>query len=162
MVPLPSQALDLEATVRQALENNNRIEARRHQSEAAAHRMDAARSGYLPKVNLEVGATATDNPGQAFLAKINQGAATLQDFQPDVVNDPDATTDIRSAVSVRQPLYRGGATRAEVAQARSGRDRAGKALQGTRLEVALAATEAFLKVQLGQARVRVTSEALKA
>jgi len=162
LVPLPSQALDLEATVRQALENNNRIEARRYRSEAAAHRMDAARSGYLPKVNLEVGATATDNPGQAFLAKINQGAATGQDFQPDVVNDPDATTDIRSAVSVRQPLYRGGATRAEVAQARSGRDQAGKALQGTRLEVALAATEAFLKVQLGQARVRVTSEALKA
>lgn len=162
MAPARGLALDLEATVRQALENNNRVEARRHQSEAAAHRFDAAHSGYLPQVDLEVGATATDNPGQAFLAKINQGAATGQDFNPDVVNDPDATTDIHSALAVRQPLYRGGATQAEVARARSGRERAGKALEGTRLEVALSATEAFLKVQLSEARVRVTREALKA
>ncbi|MEF8793029.1 TolC family protein [Thiohalorhabdus sp.] len=162
MLSGPSLALDLEATVRQALENNNRVEARRHQSTAAAHRMDAARSGYLPQVDLEIGATATDNPGRAFRTKINQGAATPQDFGTDVVNDPDTTTDIRSALAVRQPLYRGGATRAEVAQARSGRERASKALQGTRLEVALSATKAFLKVQLGQARVQVTREALKA
>jgi outer membrane protein TolC len=160
--PAPALALDLAGAVRQALANNNRVEARQYQADAAGHRVEAARSGYLPQVAVEVGATQTDNPGQAFLAKINQGSATVRDFQPDVVNDPDATTDLRSALVVRQPLYRGGATRAQVARARAGQERAGQALAQTRLQVALAATQAFLDVQLAQARVRVTREALEA
>jgi|GEM_PF-317601 len=158
----PAHALDLEDAVRQALENNNRVEAQRHQVDAAAYRVEAAKSGYLPEVAVEVGAVQTDNPGQAFLAKINQGSATQEDFSPTVVNDPDATTDLRSALVVRQPLYRGGATRAQVARARSGEERANQALAGTRLQTALSATQAFLEVQLAQARVRVTREALEA
>lgn len=161
-LPVPASALDLAGAVRQALDNNNRIEARRHQMTAAGHRVDAARSGYLPQMDVELGATATDNPGRAFLAKINQGAATRQDFQPEVVNDPDATTDLSSALVLRQPLYRGGATQAQVARARSGRDRASQALASTRLQVALSATQAFLEVQLAQARLRVTRDALDA
>jgi outer membrane protein TolC len=162
LAPPPAAALDLSDAVRQALANNNLVEARQHQRDAADHRVDAARSGYLPQVEVEVGATATDNPGQAFLAKINQGSANQEDFSPTVVNDPDATTDIRSALVLRQPVYRGGATSAEVARARSGRERADHALAGTRLQVALSATRAFLEVQLARARVQVTREALEA
>jgi len=160
--PVPSPAMGLAEAVKQALANNNQVEAGRHRMTAAGHRVEAAKSGYLPQVDLEVGATRTDNPGQAFLAKINRGSATSEDFSPTVVNDPGATNDVHSALVVRQPLYRGGATQAQVERARSGQEQASEALRGTRLQVALSATQAFLRVQLAQARVRVTREALEA
>jgi outer membrane protein TolC len=162
LAPAPAPALELESAVRQALANNNRVEAQRHRLTAAGHRIDAAETGYLPQVDLEVGARHTDNPGQAFLAKINQGRAEATDFTPSVVNDPDPTTDVVTALVLRQPLYRGGATSARVAQAKSGHEAASQAVQRTELNVALGATRAFLDVQLAQSRVRVTEEALEA
>ena len=160
--PASAPALELEEAVRQALANNPRLEAQQHRARAADHRVDAARSGYLPQMDLSVGARHTNNPAQAFMAKINQADATLEDFGPSVVNDPDPITDVATVLSVRQPLYRGGATQAQVAQAESGRVGASQALNRARLEVALGATRAFLEVQVAEARVRVTREALEA
>ncbi|HKL78322.1 MAG TPA: TolC family protein, partial [Gammaproteobacteria bacterium] len=134
----------------------------RHRMSAAGHRVDAAQSGYLPQVDLQVGARHTDNPGQAFMTKINQARATQKDFAAAVVNDPDPTTDIATSLELRQPIYRGGATTAQVAQAESGVAGATQGLQRTKLNVALGATRAFLGVQLAQSRVKVTKEALEA
>jgi outer membrane protein TolC len=162
LVPAPAAALDLETAVQQALSNNHLVEAQRHRMSAAGHRVDAAQSGYLPQVDLQVGARHTDNPAQAFMTKINQARATEKDFRPFVVNDPDPTTDIATSLELRQPIYRGGATSASVEKAESGRESASQALQRTKLNVALGATRAFLRVQLAESRVRVTEEALEA
>ncbi|MFA9459761.1 TolC family protein [Thiohalorhabdus sp. Cl-TMA] len=162
LVPGTAGAIGLEEAVRQALENNNQVSASRYRMKAAGHRVDAARSGYLPQVDLQVGARATDNPAQAFIAKLNQAEVTSQDFRPGTLNDPDTTTDFATALVLRQPLYQGGATSARVTQARSSREAAGEQFNQTRLNVALGATRAFLQVQLARAQVRVTREALEA
>jgi TolC family type I secretion outer membrane protein len=154
--------MSLEEAVHQALANNPRVTASEQAVTAAEHGVTAARAGYLPRVDLKVGARATDNPGQAFLAKINQGAATAQDFRPGVVNDPDTTSDVATTLELRQPLYQGGAIGARVSQARAERAGAEEGLDSSRLEVALGATRSYLDVLLAQARQRVTDQALKA
>ncbi|KPV41048.1 hypothetical protein AN478_03740 [Thiohalorhabdus denitrificans] len=168
LAPGTAQALELPEAVRQALENNNQVQAQRYRQEAAGYRAEAAGSGYLPVVDLEVGARATNSPAQAFMAKLSQGDVQGEDFgdltQGDfgTLNDPDTTSDLATALVLRQPLYRGGATSAEVRRARSNREAMSRQLDQTRLDVALGATKAFLRVQLAEARVAVTEEALKA
>jgi outer membrane protein TolC len=167
LLPAPASALDLEATVRQALANNDRIRAQDHRLRAADARVEAARGGYWPQLAVEVGARHTNNPGQAFMAKLNQGDVSGEDFGPQpgtysTLNDPDPTTDVATALVLRQPVYRGGATTAQVRQASSGRDSAQQDLRSAQLRVALGATEAYLRVQLARARVEVTREALEA
>ena len=158
----PAHAMGLEEAVRQALSNNPRLESGEQAVTAADHAVEASQFGYLPRLDISVGARATDNPGQAFLAKINQGDATRQDFQPDVVNDPDTTTDLATTLELRQPIYQGGAITARVEQAQAKRGSAEQALDGSRLQVALKATRSYLDILLAQARQRVTEQALKA
>ncbi|MFP4560352.1 MAG: TolC family protein [Thiohalorhabdus sp.] len=168
LAPGAAQGLELREAVRQALENNSQVQAQRHQQEAAGYRTEASRSGYLPMVDLEVGARATNSPAQAFMAKLNQGDIDQSDFGDPAgdpygtLNDPDTTSDLATALVLRQPLYRGGATSAEVRRARSNQEAMSRQADRTRLDVALGATKAFLQVQLAEARVAVTEEALKA
>lgn len=168
LLPAPAAALDLEGTVRRALANNDRIRAQNHRLQAAEARVEAASGGYWPQVAVEVGARHTDNPAQAFMARLNQGDVGTNDFgnfqqnDLDPLNDPDPTSDVATALVVRQPLYRGGATAAQVRRASSGRDSSRQDLRSAQLNVALGATEAYLRVQLARARVAVTREALEA
>lgn len=167
LLPTPAAALDLEETVRRALDNNDRIRAQGHRLQAAEAQMAAAQSGYWPQVSAKVGARHTDNPAQAFMAKLNQSDVAGEDFglgqgNFSSLNDPDPTTDVATTLEVRQPVYRGGATAAQVRKARSGRDASREELRSAQLKVALGATEAYLQVQLTRARVEVTREALEA
>jgi TolC family type I secretion outer membrane protein len=161
-------ALGLEETVRRALDNNDRIRAQGYRLQAAESQMEAAAGGYWPQVSVQVGARHTDNPAQAFMAKLNQSDVAGEDFGNlgrgdfGTLNDPDPTTDVATSLEVRQPVYRGGATAAQVRKARSGRDASREELRSAQLKVALGATKAYLRVQLARARVEVTREALEA
>ena len=102
--PAP-RSLNIIEAVRLALENNHEIRAHTNAVLAQKEDVGVARSYLLPKLTLEERYSLTTNPSYAFFSKLNQESITVQDFNPDLLNDPDRTDDFQTAITVEQPLF---------------------------------------------------------
>lgn len=103
----PGDVLTMEQAVAVALEHNHEIKA--VQSALAAGRADIgiARSNLLPRISFEERFLRTNNPGWAFMSRLNQSRIEAQDFNPALLNSPDAINDFQSSISVEQPVFVG-------------------------------------------------------
>jgi hypothetical protein len=54
--------------------------------------------------NLLHTAIATNNPLMAFGSKLNQATITASDFNPEILNNPDRTTNFATKIEVLQPI----------------------------------------------------------
>lgn len=97
--------LTLAQAVATALENNHEIKAVKSLSGAGRADIGIARSYLLPKISIEERYLRTNNPGYAFMSKLNQGRIEQSDFNPDTLNHPDAINDYQSSITVEQPLF---------------------------------------------------------
>lgn len=95
----------LPQAVRAALENNHELKAQRNSTAAKQEEIGVARSLLLPKVSLEERYLRTENPGYAFMTKLNQQRIAASDFIPATLNHPDAVNDFQSTLSIEQPLF---------------------------------------------------------
>lgn len=59
---------------------------------------------FLPSVSISHTGIKTTNPLMAFGSKLNQEILTPNDFNPDLLNDPDKTTNFQTLISVAQPI----------------------------------------------------------
>lgn len=59
---------------------------------------------FLPRISASYTATRTTNPLMAFGSKLNQEVLTQNDFNPDLLNAPDAINNFATVISVEQPL----------------------------------------------------------
>lgn len=59
---------------------------------------------FLPRISASYTATRTTNPLMAFGSKLNQEVLTQNDFNPVLLNDPDAINNFATVISVEQPL----------------------------------------------------------
>ena len=59
---------------------------------------------FLPSVNASHSGIATTNPLMAFGTKLNQGILTPEDFNPDILNEPDEVTGFATKFEIQQPL----------------------------------------------------------
>ena len=91
--------------VHSALENNHEIKAARSSTMAQQQDIGVARSYLLPRLSFEERYLRTTNPGWAFMSKLNQERIEQQDFNPDLLNHPDAINDYQSSLTVEQPLF---------------------------------------------------------
>jgi outer membrane protein TolC len=91
--------------VREALAGNHEIRSREGAAMAGRNDIGVARSSLLPKIFFEERFSRTTNPGYAFMDKLNQERITQQDFNPDLLNRPDAVSDYQTSFSVEQPLF---------------------------------------------------------
>jgi len=166
----PGVSLTLEEAVAQALAASPRILATEAGAQAAAADASAASWSRLPRVDLGVGASRTDNPVGVFSGLLAQGRFTADDFgtfDPAAgafdlsrLNHPDPLTNIRAGVNVTQPLWTGGATTARI---RAGRARAGAAQAGaerTRQEIAYDTERVFRRAVLADERLEVLRASL--
>ena len=96
----PGDVLTMEQAVAVALEHNHEIKA--VQSALAAGRADIgiARSNLLPRISFEERFLRTNNPGWAFMSRLNQSRIEAQDFNPALLNSPDAINDFQSSISL--------------------------------------------------------------
>ena len=88
-----------------ALENNHEIKAGKSGWEAGRADIGIARSYLLPKISIEERYLRTNNPGYAFMSKLNQSRIETPDFNPDSLNSPDAINDYQSSISIEQPIF---------------------------------------------------------
>lgn len=91
---------------------------------AAESDVTAALAGVLPSARVEAGTARTTDPIGVFGAKLRQRVVTAADFDPAVLNRPDALTVASAAVVVEQPIF--------VASAWMGRRAATLAARATR------------------------------
>ena len=74
--------------------------------EVAAAKADYGMSSavFLPNVSVSHTGFTTTNPLMAFGSKLNQEVLTQEDFNPQLLNDPDNIENFVTIVSVQQPL----------------------------------------------------------
>ena len=58
----------------------------------------------IPQVNISYSAFTTNNPLNAFGFKLDQGSITPADFNPELLNNPSATSDFSAKIELQQPL----------------------------------------------------------
>jgi outer membrane protein TolC len=91
--------------VLKALEDNHEIKAMKSSSMAQQQDIGIARSYLLPKISIEERYLRTNNPGYAFMSRLNQQRIETQDFNPDTLNHPDTINDYQSSVTIEQPIF---------------------------------------------------------
>ena len=103
--PTEERRLTVYEAVKTALHDNHEIKAL--QSAALAQESDVgiARSYLLPRISFEERYLRTTNPSYAFMSRLNQERILQQDFNPELLNHPDAINDFQSSLTFEQPLF---------------------------------------------------------
>lgn len=157
----PSRAQEpsftLTEAVGYALEHNHEIRAAESTVAAKKDEIGVARSSLLPRVFFEERYLRTNNPTYAFMAKLNQGQFTQQDFAIDSLNNPNPIDDYQTLFGVEQPLF---VPKAWVGLDLSKREHeAGRIdLDRKREEIAFQVCQTWLGVQTAKAHLLVADQ----
>ncbi len=103
-----AELLTLEQAVSTALEHNPGLRAADAQVEAADAGVLKSSSGFLPRVTLSETWSRTDSPLMALGAKLNREIVTPADFDPAVLNNPEAISNYNTRLAIMQPVFNGG------------------------------------------------------
>jgi len=103
-----AETLTLDQAITTALDKNPALKAADSQIESADAGVLRSTSGFLPKVTLSETWSRTDNPLMALGTKLNQEIITPADFNPSVINNPEAISNYNTRISVMQPVFNGG------------------------------------------------------
>ncbi len=103
-----AEAMTLEQAIDTALRNNAGLKASEAQVEAADAGVLRSASGFLPKVTVSETWSRTDSPLMALGTKLNQEIVTPADFNPVVMNNPEAISNYNTRLAVMQPVFNGG------------------------------------------------------
>ena len=107
-------ALTLKEAVNQALTHHPSLEASSARIQAAASRIDQAKSGRLPHVQYLESFQSGNNPVYVFGALLTQRQFTEADFDINKLNRPDALNNFQSLISVEQLVYDFGALKNQI------------------------------------------------
>ena len=130
--------------------------------EEAAARVDEAKSGWYPRVNVHEAWQRGNNPVFAFSSLLSQRRFTAADFAIDRLNNPDAMTNHQFAVNTEAFLFDGGVTRAAVAQARAGKTVAEAQRRMAERDLAMATVDAYVDVVRRDAALGASRRAVDA
>ncbi|MDP2432390.1 MAG: TolC family protein [Pseudomonadota bacterium] len=154
-----AETLSLRQAAEVALNQNPELsisQARVAQAESGLKQADGAR---MPRVNVSLNATHTNDALSAFGLKLGQERISAADFNPATLNDPAAISNFNTRVEVTAPLYSGGqiGARQDEAQAQVRAAQAGDA--AARQQVLLDVLRAYQGVHLARAYIQVTEQA---
>ena len=91
-------AVGLEDAVAQAREQHPTVVAARQRASAASSQVRAEGASRWPILGAEMGVLTSTDPVAAFGGRLRQGRFTQADFDPDLLNAPDALTDVDGAL----------------------------------------------------------------
>jgi len=130
-----AETLDFQQCVERALSQNPDMEVSQAQIDQAQAAVREAKANHLPKVNLSMTGTYTNDALNAFGLKLSQRQATFGDFgageffskpmpdvlsvAPDDLNHPGNVGNVNTRIEVLVPIYNGGKVESYVSQARA-------------------------------------------
>ncbi len=157
----PSSRLTLAEAVATGLREHPALRAAGHGVEAAQARVGAARAGFLPRVDFSEGFTRSDNQVYTFGTKLLQGRFGPGDFAINNLNNPDATSNFQTRLSLTQSLFAGGLTLRGMERAKLEEQAAGATRSRTAQEVAFGVARAYYAVLDVQERLAVVEAAIR-
>lgn len=160
IAPTMASATTLKEAVSLALQHNRQIEAQQMHTDAAHARASEASANLLPSVEASISGSRTDNPLNAFGTKLLQHRITAADFNPLQLNNPSAINNYQTEISMRMPIYQGGAIWAARKQTGAMAEAAEWQLESTRQQTILHLIGAFTGVLEAQSLVDASRKAL--
>jgi outer membrane protein TolC len=128
----------------------------------AATRVDQARAGYLPKLDVAEGWQRGNQPVFVFGSLLSQRQFTEANFAIDQLNHPDPISNHRLGISLQQVLFDGLATPAAVRAAKAGVAAAGQQRALTSQGLALDVTAAYGQAVQAEAALAAARGAVEA
>ena len=151
--------LSVRDAISMALENNSQIKAARFNSHAASQGVESANSRYLPAVSFEETLVASNSPINTFMMKLDEGRFTNNDFQISTLNNPSASHDFKTAVTIQQPLFVPSlAPLKELAVKDAQKSELG--VEAARQGIAFQVFFTYLDVQKGEAQLKAADKAV--
>lgn len=157
----PGEPLTLRDAVNRALQQNPSLEAMQARERAAASQVDAARSGYLPRVNYQEMVQRGNNPVFVFSSLLTQRQFTERNFAISSLVRPDFVNNFQSMVTVDQVVFNAGRTGNAIQSAKIGKEMESLGTRGAELAVMQRVLEAYLGAKLGEAAWQAAEESVR-
>ncbi len=152
--------LSLKEAARLAQTQHPSVKAENARVEAAGMRVEAARGGYLPKVNYSESFQRSNNPVFVFSGLLMQRRFTEANFNLTALNNPDSINNFQSVLSADQTVFDGGETRREVESAQIRKKLTAEEQRLVRMNLAAGAAQAYFAVLLAEESLKVAAEAV--
>jgi outer membrane protein TolC len=156
----PVAPLTLQAAVDEAFAARPALKGAAAGQAAADARLAEARAGRYPAVTLGERLTNSNNPVFVFGTLLEQGRLGPDNLRINAFNAPDPTTNFRSQVDVRVPLFDGRQTATRSAQARLGRARADAEREIAEQRVRFEVVRAYYGVLVATSATEVAADAV--
>ena len=126
-----AQTMTFKECVTTALARNPELDVSRAQIEQAEAALRQARGNYLPRINLSLTASRSNDALNALGMKLGQRDVDFQDFGPAIaadnaypqnlstLNHPDTVSNFNSRIELLVPIYNGGQVKSYVDTARA-------------------------------------------
>lgn len=157
-----AETLDFRQAVVLALAQNPDLIISRSQIEQAEAGLRQAEAGRLPRVNLSLTGTHTNDPLGAFGLKLGQERIGAGDFDPARLNDPKAINNFNTRVELVWPVYTGGQVQNQISQARALVRAAQSGDAAARQQLIQQVLMSYQGVHTARAQVQVAEQALAA
>jgi outer membrane protein TolC len=154
-------SISLNEVLSKAEENNYTIKIAEEDVNMAKAEFNQTKSVFLPNINVSYSGIATTNPLMAFGSKLNQGILTQEDFNPDLLNNPDQTINFATKFEIEQPIFNIDGIHMRKA-ARSKMNAIELQSLRTKDYMKLEVTKAFMQLQLAYKSVDVLETAKRA
>jgi outer membrane protein TolC len=141
-----------------ASDKNLQIQIANQEVKSAQADYRQSNSLFLPNITLSHTAMSTTNPLMAFGSKLNQEILTASDFNPDLLNNPDAIQNYATKIEVLQPLINVDGLYARQA-AKSKMEAYKLTTERTKEYLELEVSKAFMQLQLAYKAVGVLEKA---
>ncbi|MDV7188219.1 TolC family protein [Lutibacter sp. TH_r2] len=154
-------SITLNEVIQKVNEQNYTVKISEQDFNAAKAEFNQTNSILLPSISVSHSGISTNNPLMAFGSKLNQEILTANDFNPDLLNDPDNIENFTTKIEVVQPLinvdgiFMRKAAKAKMNAMELQTNRTKKAME---LEV----TKAYMQLQLAYKAVEVLEKAQEA
>ncbi len=150
----------LDDAVKMALEQNRQIGMAKTDEKIAISQFKQTDAIWLPQINFSYTGFITNQPLTAFGFKLQQAQVQQADFNPVILNNPGATSNIMTQLSVQQPLFNPDMEYMRKAALKQSEVYSFKT-QRTKEAIIMQVTNAYLQLEFSYDVVKVLKEALE-
>jgi outer membrane protein TolC len=160
-LPAAGSSLSLDQAVAAAMSTHPQIRQSAADIDAAASRIKQETGSRLPKVQVSEAITQGNNPTYVFGSLLEQGRFGPENFAISSLNDPNALTNFRSAITTSVSIFDGRRTSARIDQAREAKDQADRTLQLTEQSVRFEVIRSYYGLLVARSAKEVADQAVQ-
>ena len=141
--------------------NNHTVKLSEQDYKVAKADYNQTNSILLPNISISHSGISTNNPLMAFGSKLNQEILTQADFNPSLLNNPDAIQNFTTKIEVQQPIFNADGIfmrKAAKAKMNAFELQTARTIDAIKLEV----TKAYMQLQVAYKAVEVLEKAKEA